>query len=165
MADLQGFNANDVEPAEDFSPLPAGKYLAAVIESEWKVTKTGSGRYLQLTFQVLDGEYKNRLLWARFNLENASATAVKIARSELSALCRAVDVIEPQDSIELHDLPVLVIVKLKKRPDTGELDNEIGGYSPRNPPPPSAPAAPPTAPSRPVAPPYPVATVPPWKRS
>ena len=31
MANLQGFNANDVEPTASFDPLPAGKYLAAII--------------------------------------------------------------------------------------------------------------------------------------
>ena len=56
---------------------------------------------------------------------------MKIARSELSAICRAVGVMQPRDSVELHNLPLLVIVKLKKRDDTGELTNEIKGYEPK----------------------------------
>ena len=36
-------------------------------------TKNGGGSYLQLTFQVLDGPYKGRLLWARLNLTNSNA--------------------------------------------------------------------------------------------
>ena len=80
MANLNGFDANEVEPTTTFEPLPAGKYLAAITESEMKPTKSGSGSYLQLTFTILEGEYKNRVLWARLNLNNPNATAVKIAR-------------------------------------------------------------------------------------
>ena len=129
MANLNGFNATEVDPATTFEPLPAGKYLAAITESEMKPTKSGSGSYLQLTFTVLDGEYKNRILWARLNLNNPNATAVKIARSELSAICHAVGVMQPKDSVELHNMPLVITVKLKKREDTGELTNEVKAYA------------------------------------
>jgi len=131
MANLNGFNANEVEPTTSFDPIPAGKYLAAVTESEMKPTKSGNGSYLQLTFTIVDGEYKNRVLWARLNLNNPNATAVKIARGELSAICRAVGVMQPKDSVELHNIPLVIVVKLKKRQDTGELTNEIKGYEPK----------------------------------
>src|SRR3990172_3284342 len=39
MANLNGFNANNVDPATDFEPIPAGKYLAVITESEMKPTK------------------------------------------------------------------------------------------------------------------------------
>ena len=129
MANLNGFNAANVEPAIDFEPIPAGKYLAVITASEMKPTKTGNGTFLELTFQVLEGQYKNRMLWSRLNLDNPNAQAVQIAQAELSAICRAVGVITPKDSIELHNLPLLVTVKVKKREDTGDLVNEIKGYA------------------------------------
>jgi len=131
MANLNGFNATEVEPTSNFDPLPAGKYLAAITESEMKPTKNGGGSYLQLTFTVIEGEYKNRVLWARLNLNNPNATAVKVARAELSAICHAVGVMQPRDSIELHNLPLVIVVKLRKREDTGELTNDIKGYERR----------------------------------
>lgn len=79
MANLQGFNANDVEPASEFEPIPAGRYLAVVVESEMKPTKAGTGNYLQLTFQIIEGPFNNRLLWARLNIDNPNDTARKIA--------------------------------------------------------------------------------------
>lgn len=129
MANLNGFNASQVEPSQDFEPIPAGKYLAVIVESEMKSNKAGTGSYLQLTFQVVEGQYKSRLLWTRLNLDNPNATAVQIARAELSAICRAIGVMTPNDSVELHNLPLLISVKCKKRPDTGELQNEIAGYA------------------------------------
>jgi len=135
MADLRGFDPNQVEPSGDFEPIPAGKYVAVITESEMKPTKAGTGHYLQLTFQIIEGEYKNRLLWARLNLDNPNATAVQIARSELSGICRAVDVMAPSDSTELHDLPLVIRVRCKKRADTDEVVNEIRGYSKKETPP------------------------------
>ena len=129
MANLNGFDANTVEPTTDFEAIPAGKYLAIVTESQMKPTKSGNGSYLELTFQVIDGEYKGRLLWTRLNLDNPKQLTVQIARSELSAICRAIGVMQPKDSIELHNLPLLVTVKCKKRDDTGEITNEIKGYA------------------------------------
>ena len=41
----------------------------------------------------------------------------------------AVGVLAPKDSVELHNLPLLITIKLKKREDTGELTNEIKGYA------------------------------------
>ncbi len=152
MADLRGFDANEVEPSADFEPIPAGKYEAVITESEMKATKAGTGHYLQLTLQVIEGEFKNRFLWARLNLDNPNATAVQIARAELSAICRAVGVMSPNDSTDLHDLPLVVSVKCKKREDTGELTNEIKGYSQKESEPPAAAAAADNS-------------TPPWKRS
>ncbi len=162
MADLYGFDANNVDPARDFEPIPAGKYLAVITESELKETKSGSGRYLQLTFVIIDGPHQGRFLWARLNLDNPNATAVQIAKAELSAICRAVGVLAPHDSTELHDLPLVIHVKCKKRPDTGDITNEIKGYSAKasltesaTPPKPAAASAP-TPNGKP--------TTPPWKR-
>jgi hypothetical protein len=152
MANLNGFNANEVEPNASFEPIPAGKYLAAITETEMKPTKNGGGSYLQLAFTILEGEYKNRIVWARLNLNNANATAVKIARSELSAICHAVGVMQPKDSVELHNLPLLITVKVKKRSDSDELTNEIKGYAPKT----AAAGRPQQAPTS--------DTTPPWKR-
>ena len=129
MADLHGFNAGEVDPQLPFDPLPAGKYVAVITESEVKPTKAGNGSYLELTFQVVEGEHKNRYLWARLNLENPTPKAVEIARAELSSICRAVDVLEPRDSAELHDRPLLITVRCRKREDTGDIVNEIRGYA------------------------------------
>ena len=129
MASLGNFDANEVQPNAEFDPIPAGKYVAVITESEFKPNKAGTGNYLQLTFQIIEGDHNGRLLWARLNLDNPNATAVKIASGELSAICRAVGVMQPKDSVELHDLPLVISVKCRKRPDTGDVQNEIKGYA------------------------------------
>lgn len=148
MVELNGFDANLVEPSASFEPIPADKYLVVVTASELKTTKSGTGSYLQLEFTVIDGEYKGRKIWSRLNINNPNSVAVKIAQGDLSAICRSVGVMQPRDSIELHNLPLMITVKLKKRQDTGELTNEIKGYEPK-PTPIVQPQAPTTAPTAP----------------
>ena len=131
MVHLNNFDASQVEPSVALQPIPAGPYIAIITESESKATKAGDGRYLQLTFQIIEGEHKGRLVWARLNLENKNQTAVEIARAELSAICRAVGVMKPNDSAALHNIPLEIAVGLKRRDDTGELGNVIKGYSKR----------------------------------
>ena len=43
MANLGGFNANNVEPAMEFEAIPAGKYGAVITNSEMKETKARVG--------------------------------------------------------------------------------------------------------------------------
>ena len=132
MADLRGFDASKVEPATPFEAIPAGKYLAMITASEMKPNKAGTGRFLELCFTIIEGELKNRQVWSRLNLENPNELAMKIAQAELSAICRAVGIMAPNDSVELHNLPLTIRVKCKKRKDIDEISNEIGGYEKRD---------------------------------
>jgi hypothetical protein len=131
--DLNGFDAESVEPRSAFEAIPAGEYEAIIAESEEKPTKAGNGHYLQLVVQIVDGEHKGRKLWARLNLDNPNQQAVDIARAELSAICRAIGVITPKASSDLHDKPLLVKVTVKKSDYSGEFENEIKAWKPLNP--------------------------------
>lgn len=129
MANLKGFDASQVEPTGTYEALPAGKYAAVIIESEMKPTKAGDGQYLQLKLQVTEGRYKNRTLFDRLNLKNKNETAVTIAKGTLSAICRAVGVMTPNDSSELHLKRLMIVVKVKDD-QSGNPQNEIKGYEP-----------------------------------
>ena len=125
------FNANEVQPSSGFEPIPAGKYVAVINDDIMKDTRSGTGRYLQLEFEIIEGEYTGRRLWARLNLENPNPMAVQIARSELSSICRAVNVLQLHDTVELHNLPMIITVRCKKNRETDEMQNEIAGYEPK----------------------------------
>lgn len=124
------FNANDVEPNTAFEPLPAGWYKAAFIESEEKPTKAQTGSYLQLKTQIIEGDHAGRILFERLNLNNPNETAVDIAKRTLSAICRAVGVMTPRNSSDLHDKPFMVKVAVKPAREGYDASNEIKGYEP-----------------------------------
>lgn len=123
------FNASNVEPSTPMDVLPAGKYLAMAIASELKATKTGTGEYLQITFEVLDGAAKGRKIFERLNIRNNNKTAEDIAQRALSALCHAVGVIELEDSDQLHDKPVVLDVAVDPSKGEYSAQNRVKGYS------------------------------------
>ena len=151
MGNLTGFNPLEHEPPK-FDVLPAGDYDVVIVESSVKPTKSGKGSYLELKFQVITGPHQNRFLWDRLNIDNESEKAQAIARGQLSAICRAVNVLSVNDSHELHMKPLKATVKVGKDSD-GNPTNEIRAYKPRhaNGGTPAAPIAPPLATAQPTA--------------
>lgn len=131
MANISGFDASTVAPNTGFDVLPAGEYDAIAIASEKKATKNGTGEYLKFEFQILNGEYQNRKVWANMNIRNPSAEAQQIGLAQLSSLCRAVNVLTPKDTSELHDKPVRLKLKVKKDETFGDK-NEVVAIKPRN---------------------------------
>lgn len=135
MAELGGnFDATQVDPSEEWSLLPDGEYVAMITESNMHPTAKGTGSYLKLKFQIVDGEYTGRVLFVNLNLQNENQKAVEIAMRDLSAICHAVNKLNIRDSEELHDIPLVIRVKIKPaRIDktTGneyEAQNEIKAY-------------------------------------
>lgn len=122
MANIGSFDATNVAPAEDFAPIPVGDYPAMIVDSDVKPTKARTGHYAELVFEVTEGKYKGRKVWARLNLDNPNAKAVEIAQRELSAICHAVGKLQIQDTQELHFKPLVIRVDIE----------ESEGYSPRN---------------------------------
>lgn len=132
MSELpNGFDAEQEPEAGDFTPIPAGEYEAVIAESAMMPTKSGNGSYLKLRFEVIGPTHAGRMLFANLNLDNPSAEAVKIARGQLAAICRAVGVLKPKDSQELHNLPLLVKIKIEAERDGYDAQNKITSFKPK----------------------------------
>lgn len=115
MADLGGqFDANAKENNQS-TCLPAGEYDAVCVKSEKKETNAKDGAYLACEFKVTRGEFQNRSIFCNFNLwlNPAKAEAITIAKGQFSQFCRAVGVLTPKDSSELHNKPFVVKVNAK----------------------------------------------------
>lgn len=128
MAQLN-FDARQVTPDVGFDTVPAGWYNVMADESEIKPTRQGDGAYLQVRFNIVDGQYANRKLFARFNIRNSNPTAQEIGFKQLSALAHAVGHLTIGDSSELHNRPLKVKVKIRKdKEGQYEDSNEITSY-------------------------------------
>jgi hypothetical protein len=130
MADLGDFDASQVDTTDTFAPLPAGEYVAAIVESDWKDTKSGTGRYLKLTLEILEGEHAGRRVWDMLNLENSNQTAVDIARKSLAGICHALGIMIPRDSSTLHDKPLRIKLAVQAASGGYEASNRVKGYLP-----------------------------------
>ena len=49
--ELNGFDANQVEPSQSMDPIPAAWYKAVITDSEEKPTKAQTGSYLQMSLR------------------------------------------------------------------------------------------------------------------
>jgi hypothetical protein len=133
MSDISelGFDATKVDPNVGFDVVPAGEYDVIIVTSKVESTKKGDGRLLNLELQILTGQFQNRKLFDRLNLWNPSDKATQIARGTLSAICRAVNVLTPKDTSELHGKPLRIKVTVSDSPEFGKR-NEVKGYKPRD---------------------------------
>ena len=127
MADLTGFDASKVEPGG--GAIPKGEYQVVIVESDKVPTKAGTGFLLKLKLQIVEGEHKGRTLTDRLNLWNPNEVASRIAQGTLSAICRAVNVLTPQGSEQLHHKQLTAVVDVRQL-DEG-VANEVKGYKPR----------------------------------
>jgi len=151
--DLNGFNANEVEPNAVYEPLPAGWYKVVFTTAEEKPTKAQTGSYLQMSAEVVEGQYQGRKIIERLNLNNPNVTAVEIAQRTLSAICRGVGVMTPRHSSDLLNKPIMAKVAVKPGDGSYDPSNEIKGYEPTN----GGGAAPAASPAA-------ASSTPPWKR-
>lgn len=134
MAQLNNpFDASTVNPSPAFETLPEGEYLVMVADSEMKPTNAKDGEYLNLTLEVLEGPYKGRIVFDRLNLVNKNAKAVEIAQRQLSQICHAVGVLRVNDSVELHNRPMIAKVGIEAgNPKKDAAGNVIGKYEDKN---------------------------------
>ena len=125
---FEDFNANDYEN-DRREVLPMGNYRVVATKAEEKPTKAGNGSYLEIEYEVLEGDFKGRRVWDRLNLKNPSTQAVEIARRTLASICKAIGVNTPRSSSELLNVPLVVRIGVESRGDFGP-SNSIRGYSP-----------------------------------
>lgn len=112
---LDGFNATDHEVSTaSYGPIPAGTYEAVIVDTETKSTKAGTGRYLELTFEVTGPEHFGRRIWERLNLENPNEKAVEIAHRTLAQICHALGVLTPKQPEELENKPLKIVVGIEE---------------------------------------------------
>ena len=125
MADLTSIVDFDSIPQNDeFAPLPSGWYKVVVIGTELKQTKSGTGSYLKVQYQVVDGQYQNRTVFQNLNLVNDNPVAVKIGQQQLGQVVRACGLESIRDSSEMHAKVLEIELKVRKSEDYGD-SNEV----------------------------------------
>lgn len=120
----------EVQQKRSFDVLPKGKYRAIINNTSIKPTKAGTGEYLAVTFQIIEGDHSGRRIWQNLNLSNPNKMAEDIARQELNAICAAVGIASGtrlQQTEEIHDIPLVIDVGLDSKDETR---NRIYGYEP-----------------------------------
>ena len=131
MAQFQ-FDTGSVEKRENnYELLPAGFYTAQVTDSSIAPLKSGNGEGLKLTFTVLSDNYRGRKVFANLNVRHSNPKAETIAQQLLRELCESIGLARLNDTVELHNKPVQIKVKVRKD-ETGNYSdqNEVAGFQP-----------------------------------
>jgi len=117
---------------DEFAPIPAGTYEAVIIESEIKATQAGTGSYLNLKHQIIDGTHSGRTIYNNINLKNPNETAVKIGRKALAQIEKALGlgVGELRDDEQMKGKPMKIKVVIGKDDPQYGARNEIKAYLP-----------------------------------
>ncbi len=124
----QPFDPNVHEPAKEYEVLPPGKYTCLIEDAELKDTKAGTGKLVKLTLSVIEGQFKGRKLFPNINIFNPSEECQRMGIAQLSSLGRAAVCYPVNDTADLKDKVIIAVVKVKKRKDTGEDQNEVRTY-------------------------------------
>ena len=135
MARLHGvFDPSAVDYGADrSSPLPEGGYTARIIESSEGATKTGSGRMIELTWEVVDGPHQGRRVWQHVNYINMNPTAQQIGQIMLGKIALACGHSEAIGSTDvLHDRPCEIRLSVKRQDGYGDR-NDVRDVQPVGP--------------------------------
>ena len=166
MADLgfgpSGYDSSAKENNQS-NVIPKGDYPALIVKSDKVPTKDGTGFRLTLQFQILQGEFKNKIIFEGLNLwlaeiDDKKREAVKIAKGQFSELCRAVNVLTPTASEQLHNIPLILKVGVQEADGSFPSRNVVRGYKAGG----RTQAAPTTAPQAPAVAPSAPASGNPW---
>jgi hypothetical protein len=112
-------------------PIPAGWYLALIIEAEVRDTQKGDGNYLFTTFEILDGDYLHRKVFQNIILNLPSEQAVEIGKRLLTDIYTSCGITEATQEIDvLLFKPVKIRVAIQ-RDQSGEFGDRNRIYSVR----------------------------------
>lgn len=85
-----------------YIPFPVGEYQLEIVESDYVTNSTGTGNILKCKAQVVGGDFDQRPFYINYDLENDNPDAQEIGQREFARLRRAVGVLAPENSAELH---------------------------------------------------------------
>lgn len=123
----QEFKVGDVEPSQDFTPLPAGWYTATVANAELKATKAGTGEYISVRFDITGPTHEGRVVFANLNIRNPNPKAEEIGRQQLDQLMRSTGLASVQDTDQLIGGSCSIKLTVKHDEQYGD-GNEVKGY-------------------------------------
>ena len=120
---------HDTPDTMGFDPIPAGDYVAQIIESDIGTSKKGY-MMLNLTWVIMDGPYAERLVFDRVMLSGSDAS-IAFGKNKIKTIASATGHHNPNrvnDSEELHGRPCSIIVTIREW--DGENRNEVKNYKP-----------------------------------
>lgn len=106
----------------NFEPIPPGWYDVNITGAELRQTKTGTGQYIAVRYDVTGPTHQGRVVFANLNIRNQNPQAESIGRQQLGELMRAIGLAKVEDTDQLIGSHLQIKVKIR----------ESAGYDPQN---------------------------------
>ena len=119
----QPFSVDNVPVStSNYDPIPEGWYNAVINGAEVKTTKAGTGKYLNIRYDITGESHAGRVVFGMITVQNPNTTAETIGQQQLGELCRAIGKVVLNDTDELLGATLSIKVAISARE----------GYDPRN---------------------------------
>lgn len=126
---FETINLADIpEPTNDYSPIPAGDYVATIKDAELKITKSGTGQYIKLKLEVVAPSSTGRVLFSNLNIRNDNETAQNIGMAQLGSIMRAAGIASVSNPEQLVGTTIGIKVTIKEAQNGYEAQNEVKAY-------------------------------------
>jgi hypothetical protein len=127
----EAFNPDAEEGTPELTLLRPGHYVARIVDAIVKPYKTGKGRAVFLTWELMDDEYAARKLWSKCTLSHESEKAVKFGRQQFKDICDACGIAGPfKDLTMLYNKPCSIWVRVEEGDGQYPPKNEVGKVKP-----------------------------------
>jgi len=113
----------------NFDPLPPGWYSATMSAAEIKNTKTGTGQYIALRYDITGPTHQGRVVFGNLNIRNQSPKAEEIGRQQLGDICRAIGLARVGDTDQLIGNSLMIKLDIEKSEQYGDK-NQVKGFKP-----------------------------------
>lgn len=130
----EAFDVNTMPEGRSYDLVPEGWYNATIVKSELKDTTSGTGKKIDVRFDITGPTHQGRAIFAAINIRNQSQRAEEIGRQELGNIMRAIGLSQVQDSDQLIGGQLQIKVKVRepsaedKAKGYTDSRNEVGGY-------------------------------------
>tara|TARA_R110000772_G_scaffold13110_4_gene39159 strand:+ start:521 stop:1000 length:480 start_codon:yes stop_codon:yes gene_type:complete len=111
-----------------YEALPAGWYTATIAGCEMKQTKSGTGSYLAVRYDITGPTHQGRVIFSNLNITNANPKAEEIGRQQLRQLMEAIGLAKLADTDQLVNGNVKIKLKIEKSEEYGDK-NQVSAFA------------------------------------
>jgi len=115
------------QPSNSFMLLPNGWYDATITEANVKDTKSGTGKYIAVRFDITGPTHQGRVVFANINIRNANPVAERIGREQFAAIMLSGGIASATDSDQLVGASMKIDLGIEKNEEYGDK-NKIKSY-------------------------------------
>jgi hypothetical protein len=125
----QEYNINDLPEQDEFDVIPAGWYQAVITEAEVKTTKSGSGQYIAIRYDVTGPTHEGRVVFGNLNIRNDNPVAEQIGMKQMRGIMAAGGLSSVKNSDQFCGIALQIKVKISKSEEYGDK-NEVADVRP-----------------------------------